>query len=65
MDYPPKASIERLPDVLSRIGMRRSWLFAAVAAGDFPKPLKLGRRAVGWRSQDIDQWIEDRSRQSK
>lgn len=65
MDYPARPSIERLPDVLGRIGMRRSWLFAAVATGNFPKPLKLGRRAVGWRSQDIDQWIEDRSRQSK
>jgi prophage regulatory protein len=65
VDDVSKPSIERLPAVLTRIGMGRSWLFAAVAAGDFPKPLKLGRRAVGWRSNDVDTWINDRSGNSK
>lgn len=59
---PTRPTIERLPGVLRRISLSRSWLFAAVASGQFPKPVKLGQRAVGWRSQDIDVWIESRTR---
>ena len=29
-----------------------------MANGEFPKPIKLGRRAVGWREQDIKDWLE-------
>lgn len=29
-------------------------------AGQFPKAIKLGVRAVGWDSTEIDQWITDR-----
>lgn len=28
---------------------------------DFPKLIKLGRQASGWRKADLDAWIESRS----
>jgi predicted DNA-binding transcriptional regulator AlpA len=37
--------------------MGRSWLFAEVAAGRFPKPVKIGR-ASGWDSLAIDTYID-------
>ena len=40
-------------------GLGRSTIYAKVAAGEFPSPMKLGRRAVGWRSVDIEKWLED------
>lgn len=46
----------RLPDVLSAVGMSRSWLYGAMAHGDFPRPLRLGKRAIGWREADIIAW---------
>jgi len=30
-----------------------------MAEGKFPRPVKIGRRAVGWIEEDINQWIED------
>ncbi|MDO5656758.1 MAG: AlpA family phage regulatory protein [Paracoccus sp. (in: a-proteobacteria)] len=36
------------------IGMRRSWSYHAMAEGRFPVPLRLGQRAVGWRSSEIE-----------
>ena len=43
------------------------WVAAISAApsslmkdGKFPKALRLGVRAVGWDSAEIDQWIADR-----
>ena len=31
-------------------------------AGAFPKPVKLGERAVGWKADEIADWIETRER---
>jgi predicted DNA-binding transcriptional regulator AlpA len=28
--------------------------------GDFPKQRLLGKKMVGWRQVDIDQWLESR-----
>jgi predicted DNA-binding transcriptional regulator AlpA len=28
---------------------------------NFPKPIKIGKRAIGWRSHDIEVWLSDRS----
>ena len=41
-------SILRLPVVKARTGLSRSTIYQRVAEGDFPKPINLGARAVGW-----------------
>ena len=59
--------ILRLPTVCSRIGYCRSSIYNLVASGEFPKPIRLGPRAIGWLESDIEQWIASRvevSRQS-
>lgn len=53
--------ILRRPDVEVRTGLARSTLYAMIAEGTFPKPLKLGKRAVGWRESEITAWIDNRS----
>lgn len=50
--------LERLRDVLARIGISRSELYRRLAAGKFPKPVQLGERAVAWSSAEVDQYIE-------
>lgn len=57
--------ILRLPEVKARTGLSRSSIYAGIQAGTFPKPIKLGPRAVGWPSDTVDKWIEDRIRQSR
>jgi prophage regulatory protein len=53
--------ILRKPRVLELIGMKGTWLHEAVKRGDFPAPVKLGARAVGWRRADVDAWLESRT----
>lgn len=48
----------RIRDVLQRVGLSRSTVYAYVHAGLFPKPLRLGARAVGWMESDIDAWLQ-------
>jgi len=31
-----------------------------MAEGNFPKPVQLGKRAVGWRESDIAAWLQSR-----
>ena len=42
------------------VGIGRSTLYAWVAEGGFPRPLRLGARAVGWRESDIHAWLASR-----
>ena len=52
--------ILRKPRVLALIGIGNTSLYAAIKRGDFPAPVKLGVRAVGWRRSDIDNWLASR-----
>jgi prophage regulatory protein len=60
----PKSSttiILRRPAVELITGLSRSTIYQQIANKDFPKPLKLGKRAVGWRESDIIQWLDSRT----
>ena len=52
--------ILRKPRVLALIGIGNTSLYAAIKRGDFPAPVKLGLRAVGWRRSDIENWLASR-----
>jgi prophage regulatory protein len=41
-------------------GWSRSSLYRAVATGAFPQPVRIGSRAVAWRSTDVDAWLASR-----
>lgn len=51
----------RRPDVEDVTGLSRSTLYSMMAEGTFPKPVKLGKRAVGWREADIATWLDSRA----
>ena len=57
---PRPSAIERLPAVLERTGIGRSTLYALMSRGEFPSPVQLSIRAVGWRSTDVDSWLSSR-----
>ena len=46
--------------VEAKTGNSTSTMYEKMAAGEFPKPIKLGARAVGWLEDEIDEWIERR-----
>lgn len=55
--------ILRRPDVEDITGLGRSTIYDWMKKGEFPKPVKLGSRAVGWRESDIVAWLESRHSQ--
>lgn len=52
--------ILRLPQVIELVGLKRSAIYQLVQQGKFPRPVRLSKRAVGWRSDEIEVWIESR-----
>lgn len=50
--------ILRRAEVLRITGLSKSTLYAQIARSEFARPVKIGRRAVGWRLSDIQAWLK-------
>ena len=48
----------RLPQVLDRVGYKRSRFLDLVRQGVFPRPVKLGARAVAWPESIVDDLVD-------
>lgn len=51
----------RRPEVLERTAIGgTSTLYEWMSRGEFPRPVKLGARAVAWRESEVLAWIDAR-----
>jgi|TARA_B100001964_G_C14208354_1_gene589248 prophage regulatory protein len=50
-------TILRLPVVKERTGLSRSTIYLRISKYEFPAPISLGGRAVGWLEEDINNWL--------
>lgn len=53
-------TIYRRKQLEHKLRISRSTIYAMIAAGTFPKPIKIAKRAVGWPDDLIEQWLDDR-----
>jgi prophage regulatory protein len=51
----------RLPGVKNLTCRSTSRIYADMAAGTFPPPVRIGIRAVAWRESELHTWLEERS----
>ncbi|HFH3882474.1 MULTISPECIES: helix-turn-helix transcriptional regulator [Pseudomonas aeruginosa group] len=49
--------IIRLKEVMDLTGLARSTVYKYIAASEFPAPVSLGERCVGWLESEIQDWI--------
>ena len=52
----------RKPEVLDLAQFSLSTLYRKMATGDFPRPIKIGERAVAWWEDELLEWMQDRPR---
>jgi prophage regulatory protein len=52
--------ILRRPEVERLTGLSRSTLYSWMGKDEFPRPVALGARLVGWREGDIQAWLKAR-----
>ena len=50
----------RTGELTKILGISRSTLHKWTKTGLFPKPFKLGTRAVGWSEVQIQEWVDTR-----
>lgn len=51
----------RLPQVIQMTGLTKASIYLKVRNGTFPAPVKISKRAIAWRSDGLQAWIESRS----
>jgi prophage regulatory protein len=57
---PGERRILRREEVEAKTGFKRAHIYNLMKKGEFPQAMRIGVRAVGWDSVEIDQWIADR-----
>jgi len=62
MSVPIGSRILREPDVRRRTGVSRVTRWRWERKGIFPQRLRLGKNAIGWREDEVEEWIATRPR---
>ena len=55
----------RRAEVQRRTGLSRTTIYRMIGEGTFPRPVKLGKRSVGWREAEIEDWLKTRMTTSR
>lgn len=61
----PRLIVLRRRQVEARTGLGRSSIYALIADGRFPAPIRLSTHTVGWLEHEIDGWIAERTNASR
>ncbi|MBV1959360.1 MAG: AlpA family transcriptional regulator [Pseudomonadales bacterium] len=57
--------ILRLPSVKKSTGLSRSTIYLRIANNEFPPPISLGGRAVGWIEAEVNDWLKQQVDKSR
>jgi len=47
--------------VCEKVNRSRVTLWKWVKDGQFPKPLKIGNRTLGWKEADFNHWLQEQA----
>ena len=54
---PRSGRLLRLREVGDLVRLSRSAVYRRMQAGEFPRPVRIGPKAVRWRTEDIEAWL--------
>ena len=58
MNLEPETEVIRRDEVLKLVPISVSGLYQKISDGQFPRPVKLGLRAVGWKKTEVLQYLD-------
>ena len=56
---PSDDRILKISEIVSKCRKSRTSIYDCVNAGDFPRPLKIGKRSSGWLESEINTWLAE------
>ena len=48
-------------DLQARVALGRSTIYRLISKGQFPRPVKIGGKAVRWVVSEIDAWVTEQA----
>ena len=61
-ENPTERRILRWPEVHRKVTLSRQYVARLERQNCFPRRVQLGPQSVGWFSDEIDRWLEERQR---
>ena len=58
MNLEPETEVIRRDEVLKLVPISVSGLYQKISDGHFPRPIKLGLRAVGWKKSEVLRYLK-------
>ena len=53
------ARLLRLPEIMARVGLKRSAIYQRMSEGNFPRSRSLSSKCAVWVEAEVDAWIEE------
>jgi prophage regulatory protein len=63
--YAKPSRLLRRKDVENAVGLKRSSIYELMKKGEFPRPIRIGLKAVGWLEHEVEDWLTERVRMSR
>ena len=59
MSVVEKRALKR-KEVLGLVSLSSATVYRMMSRGEFPRPVRVGRRASRWRSDEVEEWLASR-----
>ena len=50
----------KLEEVLGLVSLSSATVYRMMSRGEFPRPVRVGRRAARWHSDEVEEWLASR-----
>ena len=50
----------KLKEVVGLVSLSSATIYRMMSQGEFPRPVRIGVRATGWRSDEVEEWLASR-----
>ena len=65
MTNSPNPTFIKLPTVCSMTSLSKSAVYLKMSLDEFPKPVRVGKRAVSWLQHEVMDWLQCRIEQNR
>lgn len=52
--------LSKINEVIQRSNLSKTAIYRNIKDGTFPAPVKIGKRAVAWRTEELEKWLRER-----